>query len=80
MANKKMLLTQIIFSIFAAILATIQVIVSLANFKLEEAYIKIMVPLFIAIHSIRFVCGQTFWSRCFVQMVEVVLDPYDIIR
>jgi hypothetical protein len=80
MADKKVLLAQIIFSIIAVVLTAIQVIVSLAHFKLEEAYITIVVPIFIATHSLRFICNQTFWSRCFVQMVEVVLDPYDIIR
>lgn len=78
--DKKLLLTQIIFSIVAILLAILQSAVFILNFNMREGFTGMVLPAFVILHSIKFLAGQTIWSRCFMQVVEVTLDPYDIIR
>lgn len=79
-ADKKSLMLQVIFSAVAIVLAMIQILAAVIHFQLEEMFLKIVVPLFVAIHSYRFVVTQPFWGRCFVQIIEVVLEPIDVIK
>lgn len=79
-SDKKVLLLQLVFSVLAVVTAMLQVVRGVCNFKIEEVFWTIVVPIFVAMHSWRFVASQPIWSRCFVQIIEVVLEPIDVIR
>jgi|JI9StandDraft_1071089.scaffolds.fasta_scaffold867961_1 hypothetical protein len=68
------------FSVFAILMAAIHLTLFLYMFNLEESFTGLVLPLFVITHSAKFMANQSIWGRCFMQVVEVTLDPYDVIR
>lgn len=59
--DKKALLAELIFSVLAIVLAAVHLIAFLANFHLREGFTGVVLPLFVILHSARFIASQTFW-------------------
>lgn len=78
--DKKALLCQVVFSLVAMLLACFHFLFFMMSFNLSGIFLGAVLPVFIALHSARFLANLNIWNRCFVQVVEVTLDPYDVIR
>ena len=62
------------------VLSIMHIVLSLLSWRADAVFLNIVAPICVVINSWRFVVGQSFWARCFIQVVEVVLEPYDVIR